>query len=261
MNKLFISFFLIFITQNAMAQFKVINRTNATIGKSTSAPSSNCHDCRTDDSHTSDRITFTTKRRDDGLPHFNTACVGFIKSDGTYGEWGTIIQDYIVAKGGASSRFFSNGLPGMETDPRTCPRWGQLTEQEKMKFWVWTMASIAQVESSCNTRSVNLGSVPNPSDRPRGLFQLNTLKANRSWRGPNCKFPSGAENVYNAKNSILCSLDIMDELLKGRAGEYKSNGKIFPTNSYWEKLRSNHSNNGGPIGKLVRQYGPCQATP
>lgn len=261
MNKIFIFCLSLGLTLNAKAQFEVINSTNRDIQRVGSAPSAACHDCRTDNSYQVDTIALPTTRQRNGLPHFNSDCTSFIRSNGTYGPWGVTIRDYIVAKGGADSRFFSDALPGMESIPRTCPRWGQLSEQEKMKFWVWVMASIAQVESSCNTRSVNLGRVPNPNDRPRGLFQLNTLKSNRSWRGPNCGFPSGAENVYNATNSIKCSMDIMDELLKGQSGEYKSNGKIFPTNSYWEKLRPNHSSNGGPIGRLIRQYAPCQATP
>lgn len=261
MNKLLLTFALLIFNHVVLAQFNVINGTNSNIRNATSAPRADCHDCHTDNGHEVASVTFATTRQENGRPHFNPACRSFINANGSYGPWGNTIKAYIVAKGGADSRFFSDALPGMESAPRTCPRWGQLSEEEKMKFWVWTMAAIAQVESSCNTRSVNLGSVPNPSDRPRGLFQLNTLKANRSWRGTNCKFPSGAENVYNADNSIKCSMDIMDELLKGQSGEYRSNGKIFPTNSYWEKLRSNHSQNGGPIGQLVRQYPPCRATP
>lgn len=192
---------------------------------------------------------------------FNTRCYAFIDANGDYGSYGKIIRDYINAKGGADSRFFSDALPGMESAPRTCPKWGRLSDSDKMKFWVWTFASIAQIESSCDRKSVNSGRVPNASDRPRGLLQLNTLKNKRDWRGPNCKFPTLDSNreygVYDAKNSLRCGLDIMDELLKGQNGEYRSNGKIFPTNSYWEKLRPNHSSTGGPIGELVRQFSPC----
>lgn len=193
-----------------------------------------------------------------GGRNFNAKCTSFIKSDGTYGEWGKLIVKYLNKTDERKERFFSPALPGMQTVPRSCPNWGNMTNDQKGQFWVWTFASIAQVESSCDKRSVNNGSVPNPSDRPRGLFQLNTLRSARSWRGPNCRFPSGAENVYIAANSIHCSLDIMSEILKGRSGEYRGNGKIFPTNSYWEKLRPNHSSTGGDIGRLVRMFPGCK---
>lgn len=194
-----------------------------------------------------------------GNKGFNSRCRNFINSKGEYGPWGQMITSYLKSNPNVKERFFSNALPGMESSPQTCPMWGKLNNKQKEKFWVWTMASISQVESSCDNRAVNSDSnVPYRNDLPRGLFQLNTLRSKRSWRGPNCKFPTGAEHVYKPENSIACSLDIMDELLKGRSGEYKSNGKIFPTNSYWEKLRS-RSSRGGPIGKLIRLYPACKA--
>lgn len=216
-----------------------------------SAPKPGCPHCLSD-----------TRLKKYPLPEtpstFNRRCRSFIKSDGTFGEWGKLIVSYINKHENRQKLFYSPALPGMQTNPRTCPNWGNMDYNQKAQFWVWTFASIAHVESSCDTRSVNTGPVPNPNDRPRGLFQLNTLRSQRSWRGTNCKFPSGAEYTYNAANNIHCSLDIMAELLKGRDGEYRSNGKIFPTNSYWEKLRPEHSSTGGKIGKLVRMFPGCK---
>ena len=150
---------------------------------------------------------------------FNKKCQSFIKTDGTYGTWGTYISDYIKKD---ESLFFSPDLLGMQSVPRTCPNWGKIDDKTKMQFWVWMMASIAQVESSCLTTAVNTGVVPNSSDRPRGLFQLPTLRKSRSWRGENCKFPTGHLNTTKAKNNILCSMDIMKEILKGKKGVYLS---------------------------------------
>jgi hypothetical protein len=216
-----------------------------------SAPQPGCPHCLSD--------TRLKKYRLPETPNtFNVKCRNFIKSDGTFGDWGKMIVTYINKSEERQKRYYNPALPGMQSAPHTCPNWGNMDYNEKAQFWVWMFASIAHVESSCNNRSVNTGSVPNPNDRPRGLFQLNTLKSTRSWRGPNCKFPSGAENVYNPANNIHCSLDIMDELLKGRSGEYRGNGKIFPTNSYWEKLRTEHSHTGGKIGQLVRMFPGCK---
>jgi len=189
--------------------------------------------------------------------YFNRDCRSFLQDNGSYGPWGNEIVRYIDEVGGANSRFLSDALPGMQSIPRTCPNWGRLSTDERKLFWVWTVASMAQVESSCDPSKVNTGRVPNPNDRPRGLLQLNSLRSERSWRGRNCRFPS---NDTAPVNQIRCGMDIMDELLKGRSGEYRSNGKIFPTNSYWEKFRPNHSQTGGPIGQLIRRFPLCGAS-
>ncbi|ATH09329.1 hypothetical protein BIY24_15675 [Halobacteriovorax marinus] len=247
-----LSLFLLF-SMSALAQDIV--DINSVVKKSTNPPSGDCHDCRT--SSNTGGHPLPTEHRKDGL-YFNEKCTNFIKANGESGEWGNLITSYIDEVGGEDSLFLNDELRGMTAQPRTCPNWYNLNTNQRKEFWVWMMASIAHIESSCDKSKVNTGRVPNPSDRPRGLFQLNTLKKNRSWRGSNCKFPSGAEHTNKPVNQIRCSMDIMHELLKGKGGEYKSNGKIFPTNSYWEKLRPSNSKTGGKIGKLVRGYPPCK---
>ena len=231
-----------------------IERINEEINEVTNPPKEECHNCRT--SNDFNDYALLTEHRKDGV-FFNEKCTSFIDTRGINGEWGDIIFDYIDEKGGANSLFLDDEVRGMTAQPRTCPNWYNLNTAQRKKFWVWMMASIAQVESSCGTDQVNTGIVPNSADRPRGLFQLNTLKKNRQWRGDNCKFPSGAKDTNIPRNQIRCSMDIMHELLKGKRGEYKSSGRIFPTNSYWEKLRPEHSSTGGPIGELIRKFPPC----
>lgn len=259
MNKLI--FFLFFLSTSTFADLDP----NDTIRGAGSAPSGECHSCRTDDSHQIAGISLpTTRPRNGSRDWFNPACNSFIQSNGSYGPWGKLIVDYINGSQRRKSDFFDDAILGMESAPRTCPNWGRLSDDAKMKFWVWMMASIAQVESSCDPASVNTGRVPNPADRPRGLFQLNTLNTRaspRSWRGDNCDFPSGPTATANPTNNVKCAIGIMYEYVKSPRGQYSSQRKIFPTNSYWEKLRTNHSSSGGPIGKLIRQYPPCGATP
>jgi hypothetical protein len=233
-----------------------VSKINEIVNKSTNAPDGSCHDCRTS-SNNNINIPLPTKHVRGEL-YFNNKCTNFIKDNGKLGDWGKMIDDYIEEKGGAKSQFLKDEVQGMTAAPKTCPNWYNLNSEERKRFWVWMFASIAQVESSCDQTQVNNGKVPNPSDRPRGLFQLNTLKKNREWRGSNCKFPSGAAHTTKPKNQIRCSMDIMNEILKGKGGMYKANGKIFPTNSYWEKLRPNHSQSGGPIGELVRKFPLCK---
>lgn len=202
----------------------------------------------------SNELTLPIDPRESGQK-FAEKCTNFIDKSGSFGPYGKEIHNYILEQGN-TSRFFNKNMPGMMKDPGTCPNWENLNNSQKILFWVWTMTSIAHVESSCDNRKVNWGRVPNSSDRPRGLFQLNTLKANRKWRGANCGFSSKHEDVFNPKNNIRCSMDIMDEILMGQDGEYKSNGKIYPTNSYWYQLRKKEPA-GGKIAKLMKTFPLC----
>lgn len=190
-------------------------------------------------------------------PIFSPLCVNFINASGNLGPYGKEIRNYLLEAGNQNENFFRNEMPGMVEDPGVCPKWSKFTINERILFWVWMMTSIAHAESSCDATKVNMGKVIDPSDRPRGLFQLNTRKAKRAWRGPNCGFPSEEKHVYNPRNNIRCSMDIMDEILKGKQGEYESNGKIYPTNSYWRELRPKIKPAGGKIGKLMKTFPLC----
>ena len=222
------------------------------VNKSTKSPDGVCHTCRTDGK----------KRKKHPLPvnnkDFNERCRSFIKSDGSYGPWGTTIATYINKSEARKNIFFSPALPGMQSAPQTCPNWGNMDHEEKSEFWVWMFASIAQIESSCDPNSVNRRGVER-NNPPTGLLQLDVLSHKRKWRGPNCKFPAGIAATQKVGNNLNCGLDIMQELLKGKKGEYKTGGRIFPERSqYWEKLRSSHSPTGGPIGRLIRKYPGCK---
>lgn len=175
-------------------------------------------------------------------------CTGFIKSDGSYGSQGRIVYDYISGSDRRENFMNPNHIE------EACPNWGNFSEREKEHFWVWTIASIAWDESRCvsgrrNTRATNGVAV--------GLLQLNEDRGGRSWRGPNCRVASVREDANNLK----CGLDIMEELLEGRSGEYQGSGAIFRSSrrntSYWEKLKRP---NGGAIGSLIRSYPRCGVT-
>ncbi len=219
-----------------------------------------CHECNVEDNYVeiNDPLptTYVT-----GKKFFNERCEKFITKTGQEGEWGKKITKYIDETPGAKEIYLYDEIVGMTAKPYTCPNWYKLNDDQRKRFWIWMFASIAQVESSCDTDVVNLGPVPDPTDRPTGLFQLNQNYTGRYWRGENCKFNTGYIETIDVDNQINCSMDIMMEVIKGKKGMYKGNGRIFPTNSYWEKLRPGHSSTGGPIGELVRQYPPCNATP
>ncbi|POB12696.1 hypothetical protein [Halobacteriovorax sp. DA5] len=237
-----------------------LNELNSVINSVTNPPDGGCHNCQVEDNTISQGDPLPTEHRRDGK-YFNKDCQMFITEDGKEGVWGQMITEYIENESGAAEMFLYDEIKGMTAAPYTCPNWYNLNNEQRKRFWVWMFASIAQVESSCDPTKVNTGRVPDATDRPTGLFQLNRKKDARYWRGKNCQFASGYETTIEPRNQVRCSMDIMYDILLAKKGIYKANGKIFPTNSYWEKLRPNHSQTGGPIGELARMYPPCNATP
>jgi hypothetical protein len=177
-------------------------------------------------------------------------CSNFISGEdnSSYGPWGNTIVDYLNEKG-PTSLFFSNSIPGMTDGIRVCPKWDKLSLDEKKYFWVWTMASIAHVESRCKAGVRNHNGTNGVA---AGLYQIDERQAMRSWRGPNC----GGKNILDAKSNIKCGLDIMEDLLAGKDGVYRTNGELWgqKSHSYWEHLRRK---TGGDIGALVRQMPFC----
>lgn len=177
-------------------------------------------------------------------------CSAFISSNGALGPLGQTIFNNISSRG-ANSPFVVADRPGMSDGPKACPRWRQLTKQDRIHFWIWTFAAIAWDESTClpNARNSNA-----TNGVAVGLMQLDEQKSGRSWRGPNCK----AKSVASANQNVLCSLDIMEELMRGKDGVYKSNGHLWGSTSYWQKLKVK---DGGNIGKLIRTFPLCHEAP
>lgn len=179
-------------------------------------------------------------------------CTKFITDDGDtagYGPWGEAVVSYIKEEG-TDSIFMSPDLAGMSTGVAACPNWKDMTVEEKEHFWVWVMASISKVESTCNPKARN-GSGSNGV--AVGLVQLDERPSQRKWRGENCKLPK----VNGALDNLRCGLDIIGELLKGKEGEYKSNGELWGrrSSSYWQHLRQS---NGGGISDLIKLNPYCK---
>ncbi|GAB4010975.1 MAG: hypothetical protein Fur0010_04590 [Bdellovibrio sp.] len=178
-------------------------------------------------------------------------CTNFISREGTYGPWGRHIIEYLNALGD-NSHMFKNNIPGMvatkKGETAVCPKWNELSLTQRKHFWVWVFASLAWDESTCRANARN----PNATNGVAvGLLQLEEAKSKRSWRGPNCR----ADSVADARTNLRCGLDIMTELMKGKNGEYESNGKLYPTSSYWANFRSKK---GGDAGALIREFSACR---
>lgn len=170
-------------------------------------------------------------------------CRKFISTDeeGGYGPWGKEIIKYLADKD-EESVFFREDQEGMVNGIKACPNWKDMNRAEKEHFWVWTFASIASIEASCKEKS---GNPKATNGTAVGLMQLESRQSQRAWRGPNCNVNS----VNDAKNNLRCGMDIMEELLKGKEGEYKGNGQLWGNkSSYWQHLKKK---DGGHISDLI----------
>ena len=135
-----------------------------TLNRMTNPPAGDdCHDCRFDQSPVKPVIISLkpyTDKKDTEKHFFSIKCKNFIQDNGTYGPWGTDIKNYLEKNQKIKTAFFDPDLLGMDTPPKTCPRWKQLSHDEKLKFWVWTFAAIAQDESTCDPEAVNTTDPP-----------------------------------------------------------------------------------------------------
>lgn len=178
-------------------------------------------------------------------------CDKFISTDesGGYGPWGNEIVAYLDEKGD-DSVFYKNSLNGMDEGVKACPNWENMNKDEKQHFWVWVMAAIAHTESTCNPKARN-GQGTNGC--AVGLLQLDEKTSARKWRGPNC----AVKSVSTPKENLRCGMDILEELLKGKQGDYKSSGEIWGkrSSSYWQHLRQKQ---GGDISDLIRLNPFCK---
>ncbi len=173
------------------------------------------------------------------------SCENFIsqKNADCIGPWGKKVQAYLQEKG-SESLFFKKDLSS------ACPNWKGLNIKQKEKVWIWIVALIANKESTCMPRKRN----PKATNGVAvGLLMLDERLSARKWRGPNCT----KKDVLDITANLRCGLDILEELLLGKDGEYQGNGELWGprSNSYWEELRKK---GGGDIADLIQDHPLCR---
>ena len=142
------------------------------------------------------------------------------------GQFGQFVYKAIRDHFGNDSSFM-RGTTDMD---RVCPGFDHFNEDQKLNFWVYVMAGIADGELDCS-KSEKLAHIVNGLGV--GPFQMEFERRRRSWRGGFCT----AKSVRNWRNNTLCALTILnDQLVPG--GKYGGNGSLFqPGKGYWEVLR------------------------
>lgn len=172
-------------------------------------------------------------------------CENFIRRDGSYGAWGQIIQQGFEEDQEVKASLISDAAAKNASLLKICPGFASFDEEDRVRFWVWSMASIAWKESTCT----NTGPKRCSKSNCIGVMQLNEPRHMRSWRGTACDVPS----VAQPRNNLLCAMDI----LRGQfEGEYGQPGGISPY-SYWQELRKRKVT---PITSRMMKFPGCRKT-
>lgn len=177
-------------------------------------------------------------------------CSRFLKEDGKPGPLGDVISNHIKSLGD-ESQFLRNDLKGIE---RVCPKWAELTPENKTNFWIWFIAAISWKESTCGAAKKNPAATHGVAV---GHLQLNKNRKDRSWRGGSSGNSCNVPDISIDENNIKCGLEILNEQLKGKDGIYEGSGDLFGrgSNAYWQALRTS---DGGKIIDLVEVYPFCK---
>jgi hypothetical protein len=218
-------------------------------------------------SHSGKQIEFGYSPDNDGLVALNPYCNRFVEKDGSYGPYGKLIAAYLMKKYKAdpNTPMLADDLVGMKTEPLICPRWDSLGSNRdaevarRIKFWVWTMASVASLESKCGLdpdamkgmKGMSLGHGKHRT--AIGLFQMVKQKVYRPTTSiPTCNVADGeiGKSYYN----ILCAVDTMERQIREIPKSSGENGKlawpIYRSDAQFaktEEARKYCTQNGGSV--------------
>lgn len=185
------------------------------------------------------KVGLTPDFRSKGAVH----CDRFIRNNGEFGEFGEVLYSTLMNEEHIREVLIDDHKNKISSDPvmnQVCPGFSRLNKEDRARFWVWTMASIAWDESKC---SPYIRPKRGPNDTLIGIFQLEDRRSSRSWRGKLCD----VSNIRPIEAQMKCALEIMRgqfECTPGAGSCNSSRGTYGPASlksSYWEKLRGNKS--------------------
>jgi hypothetical protein len=189
----------------------------------------------------------------------NVFCERFLDRNGKYGIYGKVISDYLRKKysENRSSPMLADDVVGMTHSPNICPNWRNLTINGRIKFWVWTFAAIASVESTCGASSRAMRGVHGMHGLTAiGLLQMEKQIGPRLDRPKSCKVSPG--EIAHTYSNLRCGLDIMEGLISSDPPNKPNPWPIYQTykntHSYWQDLQQP---DGNVIGHRIRAFSPC----
>lgn len=190
----------------------------------------------------------------------------FIKDDGSYGEIGLMLKKEILGKGKSSQQtehFFSKSHP--QNLDKVCKNYNSMTDDQRLNFWIWTMAAVSKDEGSCNKNAKNPKAGPDGKGIAIGHFQTPISESGGThprWRGPGCETPP---NFDTEEHQSSCAIEIMGGVLSGKYNPKSKNDPASPfeAGTYWgvmilngKENMKNRKNNTDTIS-LVKDFEHC----
>lgn len=197
-------------------------------------------------------------RKSNGTQFWNPRCEGIIKNDGSYGDRGLKLKKELVGNGRSENLVSVLFGSGAEIDQLSthCPSFSKLNDDEKLNFWVWTMAILAAHESSCDPTEINT-KASNGIAIGEFMTPLEEDGHGPDWRGPGCKPPSHIKKdadrdawFATEDAQASCAVQILVDHLKGM--HHNKSSFITKKKSYWEVLRGDNSNQ-----EFFKDFTPC----
>lgn len=184
---------------------------------------------------------------------FNPACYNFIDKEGAFGPWG--IELLRAMKTVCHDCFYGEKSVDVSA---LCPRYKSFTPEERDLYWVYSFASMAQDEASCNDRVKARG----VNGTAAGLFQL---EDDYFWRKPPKRGDEcstvGGESTLSVSFQARCAVSIIRDTRwrvrdfddKGRFVGYTSRPFTGAKGQYWHKLMSNNAK----IARYIKAFPGC----
>lgn len=195
----------------------------------------------------------------DPAKFINPKCDDFIDQQGNYGERGQALIKEITGEGRATNHtaaFFGNGQD-IEGLLDYCPNFPQMSDDEKLNLWIWTMTVISNYESGCNEAA---GSPKPPNNPPYGetvgAFQTPRMEEGRGpeWRGPGC---AEGQGYSTTDHQVPCAVQILGDSITGKY--HKGKGTfVTEKGSHWEVIMEcGPSNRGLQNQHYFQNFEPC----
>ena len=177
-------------------------------------------------------------------------CSRFIQPDGNFGEWGNFIEASFSQYTELRTSLLSNTTANAAGMRNVCPRFSNLTIDQKREFWVWVMASLALYESTCGFDTSN-----SANSNAVGIYQLHKSTSDRLPRSQIANQRCGrmsAVEIAKPRENILCTLDFIRDAFSGRM-EHAPAGLITKAQQF-QKLRTENTS----LVRLIKKFQLCQ---
>lgn len=194
------------------------------------------------------RIKSTQKNGRGSVGKLNPQCTKFIDDSGNLGDWGTAMLNE-MNRSEYNSAFTQNNAQIAQL----CRGYNRMDDQNKKKFLIRVMTTVAHIESSCNPGAVQRNAI-NRYNKGIGLFQMDSQRAKIAYRNSDAVKITGEKDVCSnpsdPKQNIKCSTFILYQQLRNQ-----SNG-LFYSKGYWEPLRP-RSRFKKQINNTIANYPGC----